>query len=221
MKTIRYLIPVFFALLVSSCCRSREEGRSRFTEEQNRLIPYQKGTIVSFIDHNGEVVSFKTSERKTWWGGSMDLFSEGCSDYIRFETGKAVLSSTYDDSKIELWMNLNADRGADGFFYDGELRWDGSCSIHIGMNLIYSDCTTYLDFNLQADKDGAFFTDDPSVSFFEYHEINNYGYYDVIEKNQTATNPYGGQIPVRLFYNKDYGILQIDVAEKNFLMLNR
>lgn len=213
MKAIHWIVMIALTILLSSCdtyCQRREEGRVKFSEAQQKLIPYQKGSVVSFTDKDGHLINFKVTDRKNWWI-ERDLSPEiFCSDYFRFEKEVIVLNSISDDSKITFWMDLNFD-----FSNDFDLIWDGSCSIYIMMNLI-PQSQSYLDFKLYAAKDGVISSD----KLHENIEINNHVYHDVIEISKTIEDIHNQKIPVQLFYAKDYGIIQIKVDNENVVMLN-
>lgn len=216
MKAIHSVILVTLVVLISSCCHEKKEGSVKLTEVQKQWIPYKKGDTVNFSGQGGKTVNCKVTEDKQTWS-HVDIFTESmCTDYFLFENRSIVLASVSDDLKITLRMSLNHDCEDENGNYDGFSRWDGSCSIRIGMNMVYRYGKDYLYCSLlHLDKDGFVSSD----KIHESLEINNQIYHNVIETNQTIGNDQ--KSPVQLFYNKDYGILQIKVDNQNFLMLNR
>lgn len=212
MKRIHWIILLAWAVLLSSCniCRSRVVARVKFTEEQKQWVPYKKGAVIKFTDNNGQPIDFKVTENKKDWFEQDMEFESRCTDYVLFEKRHTVLESSANDFKITFWMNLNTK-----FSVNWDRLWDGSCSIYVNMNLI-PQWKNYLDFELYATKEGV-------ISLGEFHEsleINNHVYQDVIEISKTIEDTYNRQVPVQLFYAKDYGILQIKVDNENVLMLN-
>lgn len=213
MRKIHWVILLTVAALLSSCdiCREREEGRFKFSDAQNRLIPYKKGNLVNFIDENGKSMDFKVAENKRSWNHCYTLNEEICSDYLLFEEKTIVLASMPDNLKINVWMYLI---NYNDIF--GNPIWDNTCSVNISMTLDHEG-EKYVYFKFGADQDGTVSAD----NIHESLEINHHIYHDVFEMNQTMEDAYHQQIPVQLFYNKDYGILLLKVDDKNFLMLNR
>lgn len=213
MKTIHSIILlIVLSVLATSCdiCRSRVVARVKFTEEQKQWVPYKKGAVIKFTDNNGQPIDFKVTENKKDWFEQDMEFESRCADYVLFEKRHTVLESSANDFKITFWMNLNTK-----FSVNWDRLWDGSCSIYVNMNLI-PQWKNYLDFELYATKEGVI----SSGKFHESLEINNHVYQDVIEISKTIEGTYNRQVPVQLFYAKDYGILQIKVDNENVLMLN-
>lgn len=219
MKTTHWIIWLSLAILVASCdiCREKEEGRVKFSKMQRQLVPYRKGEVLKFIDKEGQIKDFMVTEVQGDWS-HQDIFSEiMCSDYVLFERKHIILASLTDDFKITLWMNMNSSDTDENGYYNGVLRWDESCSIHISIPLERIQENDYLYFALHSDKNGVVSTDKRHESL----EINNHVYHDVIEKNKTIETTDNQPIFIQLFYVKNYGILQIKVDNENLLMLNR
>lgn len=222
MKTIHWIIPIILSMLLSSCteehdlCRQREEGKIKFNEAQRQLVPYKKNAVVNFIDKNGKPVDFKVTENKRDWEHWYIFNEESCTDYFLAEEKYTVLSSISDDAEITLLMRFHESQwNAETDQYDGFLRWNGSCGLHIGMDLDYSGKKHYVTFNSSINQNG----DISSENFQESLEINNHIYHNVFERKENLSVD-NRQIPVQLFYNKAYGILQIKVNNGNYLMLN-
>lgn len=217
MKTIHWLIPISLAILLSSCdsCRPRIEGKSQSTEAQKKLIPYKKKGLVKFTNKSGQIVDFKVTKNKT--DLRLDAILEGgmCEDYWGEEFTRIILSSMSDDFEINLRRNVYRSHKDKS----NPKIWRGSCNINI---YGFLDNNTYLfKFVLSANEEGAFATDTTNTVMHESLEINNHIYHDVIEQKRTIERANGKKIPTQLFYNKNYGILQIKVDNENFLMLNR
>lgn len=211
------LLMTSLTVLAGSCniCGDREEGRVTLTDTQKQLIPYKKGNVVSFTDRTGAIINLTATERERYWY-EMELYPGGmCSDYFRFEGERIVLASNSDDFKIKLRISLNSSDFDDEGNY-GVLRWDGSCEISTLLNLVFPKWNAWVDICLYADESGVFAGD----ILHESMEINNHVYNDVVEQVQEIKGSDGKQHAVRFFYNKTYGILQINVGSENFLTLN-
>ena len=200
MKTKILTVLTLLAILTTAC--SRELERCALTEEQKKVIPYEKGQIISFIDDTGQTVDLTVTESKTeWYKETEGSFRD---DYISFEIKTVILKS--ESNKL----NVN-------------LKIFNPCS----SNLNYSILDIIIDndwwFGLGAYSDGIFLTN--SANFLlDSIEVNQKVYYNVIEQkhNKEAFDSTGGriEIPMQLFYNKTSGILQINRDGENFLTIS-
>ena len=224
MKTIRYLIPVFFTLLVSSCCLPSKTFRVAFTKAQEQWFPpYKQDSIVSFIDREGKIIDFKVAERSKYWQELETSESTMCTDYARIgkeDIRLESLSNAYDDISIPIYINTYEWDPKGNYL----LYWDGSCSIDINIGTVRA--VRNMTIQLEIDKDGVVsprhFPKPLETNDLIYHEtieINNHVYHEVIEIDKTVENPFGRHIHVQIFYNKDYGILQIMIDDNNYLSL--
>lgn len=215
MKTIHWVILPALAMLLYSCdCSNKVKGRVGLTEAQKQLIPYKKGDIVKFTDQKGQTIDFNVTEQKTSWS-LYDIY-EGvmCTDYIHFEEKHATLTSTFDNQYIWIWLRKETSYEDINGNFDGRLRWDNSCFLEIRGSLPQWNNKQFV-FYIKADTAGNF-TRDVRDSI----KINNHIYLNVVEENSQAEVAIGQKIPLHLFYNKDYGIIQIKVNNRNYLTLN-
>ncbi len=214
MKKKHLILLIALISLFSSCtCLHREKARIQFTEAQKQLIPpYEQDSVVSFIDQNGNLIDFTVAEIEKWWH-EMDIdYGAMCSDYAVFETERITLKSPSNDCELKVSIGLNTS----DFDQNGKnvLTWDGSCCIEI----VYSSPDECWNVWMNADKSGVFSTNDHTF-FYEDIELNNHVYHDVIETTHTCTKD-TQEISIGLLYNKDYGIIQMKMFNKNILTLS-
>ena len=202
MKTKTLILLAVTAVLLSSCYRER---RYYLTEAQMQTIPYERGQVISFIFGTGQAVDLTVTERRRWFRRTGTREGDNVSVEIKGVVLRSELNCLVID--IELWYGgmrievIDSDRRRTGFlvFMDGEGNFLNSGWNTSGTNSIY---------------------------FHENLEINNRHYFDVAEINRmTPTQAEFGvpgtpRIPIQLFYNKTYGILQINRDGENFLTIN-
>ena len=183
-----------------SSCKGEEICRSELSEGRKQLIPYEKGQVISFIDIKEQVIDLTVTESKMeWWQIKKDGFTD---DYSSTQVKSVTLKSISGNIEISLEIN------ADGCFSDG-----GYSMLDISINNNWG-------IVLLSDTEGNLWTDS-NTSFHKSIEINGNVYYDVFEQKIDAAVHYGEYFPSKqLFYNKTYGILQINRDGKNFLTLN-
>lgn len=204
MKKIHWIILMTLMALFTSCCLHREKARVKLTHEQKQWWPpYQKDSVVSFIDERGHPIDFTVIAIEKEWV-EMDIdYGAMCSDYALFENKIITLKSTSDDCKliVKIWPWIS------DFDKNGRnvLTWDGSGILEI----IYSCPGEYRSIWIHVDKDGALSTDEDSF-LHKSLDFNNHVYHDVIEMK--CNYPYNDQeISIELLYNKDYGIIRLKV----------
>lgn len=218
MKTLHLTLSLIFVMFITSCeCLHRERVRVGFTQVQKQFFPpYKKDTIYSFIDDHGQTIDFHATKEK-WW--TQEVLEEGvmCSDYVSFEDEHIGLKS--DSDEIHLWLRVNRSETNENGNFDGILRWDGSCKIQISTYIIFPHWKSYLSSEINIDKEGVIL---PNTYTFlhESMEIDGHIYQNVIETRETVKDTTDtSQIPTQIFYNKDYGLIQIIVDGRNYLML--
>ena len=204
MKTKIFISLAVFALFITSCDYDKERARYYLTEAQIQVIPYEKGQVVSFIDNTGQVIYFTVTEIEQGFSRCyLDDFGVGysSSDYASYEHKDITLKYEPNNFEIRLYI------GATG----------GLCEIHSLLSIVYSQGNGYSIFSssLHYDVEGNFSINTYTI-FHDSIEINGKVYYDVIEQN---SNPYDKYLK-QLFYNKTYGILQINRDGENFLTIN-
>lgn len=213
MRTAHWIILIVSAVLFSSCCSPKEVARLRFTKAQEKLFPpYRQDGIYSFSDQQGNTVDLLVTKRNKWWTQEDAWDDSFCpADYIRYESETIELSADSSNLSIQFQMSFYV-----SWANDPSLTWDDDyCLLNIGMNIAYSTWNEYMSVGFKISDKGAYIVE--SSSFHETIEINSYIYKDVVEMTQTIKN----NVPVVLFYNKDYGIIQITVNNENYLSLKR
>ena len=202
MKTKILTALILLAVLNTAC--SRELGRCGLTEEQKKVIPYEKGQIISFIDGADQAVDLTVTEIKTeWYKETEGSFRD---DYVSLGIKTAMLKS--ESNKLEIYLRLVANGCSYGNDY---------CSLEIRV----TPTPNQGYFKFTSDAEGIFLTFG-SPSFHDSIEINNKVYYDVAESKfySTSHNVNVPEIPMQLFYNKTCGILQINRDGENFLTIS-
>ncbi len=121
-------------------------------------------------------------------------------DYDLMQVKTAVLKSSSNDLEIEIKIFSN------------------DCARQLNYTRLIVSINNGRDFALRTDSDGNFL-DDPFISFYENMEINNDIYYNVVEQSYNEGIDGGLKSIIQLFYNKTYGILQINRGGNNFLTL--
>jgi len=190
-RTVSLILLALLAIFAFSSCKGGEEiCRSELSEGKKQSIPYEKGQVISFINAKGQVIDFTVTESKMEW---KQIPEDGLTDdYSSIQIKSATLKSIPSDLEISLKVN------ADGCLQDGYSLLNIEINNDWGISLI-------------SDAEGNLWTDS-KTSFHKNIEINGKVYYDVFEQ-KTYTS-------VQLFYNKTYGILQINRYGENFLTLN-
>ena len=213
MKTTHWIILTILAVLLSSCCHPKEKAKLQFTKAQKQLFPpYQQDSIYSFVDQQGNTVDLQVTQRNKWWNQE-DAWDDGyCpADYIRYESEIIELNSTSNDFSIQFQMSFYVSWETDPW-----LTWHKDyCLLDIKTNIVYHSWKESVDAGFKISNKGAYLVD--STSFYENIELNNHVYQNVVEMVQTIRN----NIPVQLFYNKEYGIIQIKVDNESYLTLKR
>jgi len=199
MKPNILIILTLLAGLVSSCVG--KDKRCVFSEEQKKVIQYEKGKVISFIDETGLPVDavvikseiFLSKEREGGFFGKNIILNHK----------KATLTIEAFDLDIELGFNCNECPYSESY----------GCSLMISEQKYRS-----WSFGFELDAKGNFLINN-STAFHNSLEINGKVYYDVVEGNrllQTLDKP---DINWQLFYNKEYGILQIKIDGKDYLTI--
>ena len=199
MKNLQVIFATIIILLAFTNCGGKELCRSELTEPQRQLIPYEKGAVYSFINSEGQVVDLTVTESKLDWLQLSIGSYKG--DYASSEVKTVVLQSETADFEIKLQI-FSSDCARNGKYSYLLILINKSSNFSLFANV---------EGNWDGGKwDGARYA--VPISFYDKWEINKKLYYDVV---QQITNSGKEQ----LFYNKTYGILQINSDGKNFLTL--
>lgn len=197
MKTNKIMLLTFFILFTTTNCKGDVFCRSELSEAQSQLIPYEKGQVYQFINNEGESIELTVTESKT---EPYEMSVGSGNDYALMQVKTAVLKSSSNDLEIEIKIFSN------------------DCARQLNYTRLIVSINNGRDFALRTDSDGNFL-DDPFISFYENMEINNDIYYNVVEQSYNEGIDGGLKSIIQLFYNKTYGILQINRGGNNFLTL--
>jgi len=209
METKKIILLALVAVLATSCKSEEEVGRYDLTEAQQQLVPYEKGQVVRFIDGAGKIVNFTVIKGELQWLRDSERDDKYDNKYIMYRRKFATLKSEIDNFQIGVYINSN-NIGSDYFACFGvQIRPNTNISWY---------------YELYADSEGNPKTSTynyTSTSFHKSLEINGKVYYDVIEQKReeylnTNLNP---RVPIQLFYNKTYGILQVNKGGQNVLTI--
>jgi len=194
MKSKILIILALFAILTSSCHKCRKKSPFKITKVDKQMIPYTIEQTVRFVDSEGHFLVFIVN--------SVNITTDEYEKCVPFETLNVSLKSERDNLTIYLSINSN-----DGNYIEIWLR-----------PLIY-----YLYY----DKKGNFYTREKKFHYEQYFhenlEINNKFFYDVVECIVNEPNYYvenKDRLPLRVLYNKTYGILQLEDKDKVILTID-
>ena len=208
MKSKIFIALTFLSVLIAtySCFNGKEIGRCNFTEEQKQLIPYYKGQIISFIYNTEKNIDLTVTGNILDWVNGRPEGSQH--DYIKQKRKFVTLRS--DQNNLEITLILYAGNCLSDFDYHS---WF-SISINNG------EVGNYI---LELNSAGSFLSN--NYTFFHNSlKINDINYYNVVENkyNKEIFDGKGGRYEVlmQLFYNKTYGILQVNRDGNNFLTIN-
>ncbi len=197
----KHIIPMVLLTALIFSCGGERLGYCELTEAQKQLIPYAQGQIISFIDSAEQVVDLTVVENSMGW---IDYPADiGGEDYYSYRVNTVILESKPNNLKISLYHTSRGCSPSGDYsefvIYIFPLLWTGGSST--------------ATFSLRSDSERNFPT---STDVFSHNsiEINNKVYYDVVEQSKVL---YG--VSLQLFYNKTYGILQINRDGESFLTL--
>jgi hypothetical protein len=197
------LIVITLLIVTTFPCCTREVGRYDLTEAQKNIIPYKKGQVISFIDSTCHSVELIVTSDELGRHSSDAGGEEGgaFADYVSLMSKSVELKNKTHNLDVYLYLTtveggecmLRIDTPHDTFFY---LRFDREGNLKIN----YSD------------------------SFYESLKVKDKVYYHVIEQNGYVIYDrryYDRDSSfIQLLYNKEYGILQVSIDDKNLLTLN-
>ena len=195
MKTKNLISLAVFAVLVTSCDRPVYRYYE-LTKVDKQMIPYELGQIVSFIDSEGLPFILTVTQDTTYYLIDRQM------DNLYYAISERVIRLQSERLGITLAVLSN--------FSNNEYN-----TIRVSISIGIESVTSHR-YDINYDKNGYFLG-----SIHNSIDINGKVYYDVVECN-TATSINGQpSIPTQLFYNKTYGILQINRDGENFLTINQ
>ncbi|MCL2073822.1 MAG: hypothetical protein FWH18_07875 [Marinilabiliaceae bacterium] len=203
MKLNILIILLFFGFLISSCCRGKEVERWEIPEDGKQLIQYELGQTINFIDSLGNPFILTVTNNTTSWK-KWDLEESHC-EYVSVKEKLVTLIPDSDYLSI-IYLGIH----------------------HIGIsgcqNCLIMHLSQYA-FVLSYNIDGLFLSDDLYQYFYDSLKINNKFYYDVVEREERHNHRYNENgefisLPDQLFYNKEYGILQMKIEGRDFFTID-
>lgn len=223
---VNIALVIMFSLLLNSCICNDDridvnEGRELFDEEL-LVIPYQEGDTISFISDN-EIHDFVCSFRE-------HEYMKGQPTWISHNEceGKRLMS------KDKLHITLKTDLSS--YYYDyPEVVFEDSVNIYFYVESSYfRDDYSVFRFNMRGHLTGGallflvdneiYYEEDfrpgyshsPSYSLEKHStiDLNGTTYYNVISTETTYSNSH--DLPyyyTKVFYNQEFGILQIQRSD--------
>lgn len=181
MKPLRWILLLWCALVsLSGCDPLHTDYRYFLTETEAKMIPYEIGNTIHFVDGSGKASILEVKEDVTTWRKHEDEFST-----FIWECREVRLLSEHSDLSFDL--DIESFR-----LYDGS-------HVYVAMKPIGIDFRAYYDSKWLC---GA----------YDSLKINNHIYYNVVvTENREHTS--------QLYYNIDYGILQVTLNEKSIFTL--
>lgn len=214
MKTKKILLWALLAIFTSSSCKGEELYRNELTDAVKQVIPYKSGQTVSFINNEGQPLDLFVTKDELGW----NKYREGGGakvDYISYQRKTIELETKSKDFKIYVQLFANS-------HYSNETNTNGELRIETYVqwkHYLQSKIGFYADY----DAEGKMLSKSNKI-IHESIEINKKIFHDVIELSGTydGFDGGGGQFAssTQLFYNKTYGILQINIGKENFITLN-
>ena len=200
---------VFFWVFVSSCCKSKEVERWDLSEADKQMIQYDLGETLFFIDSLGQAFSLIVTSNSTTWHTYFIETHENCEPYRSINVKSVTLLSDNDYvNSISMLVNFNS------------WGYKSNCIDFQILPLGYFFGLFYDDF-------GQFITENTygPQYFYDSLNINNKIYYDVVEREERHNHRYNENgefisLPDQLFYNKEYGILQMKIEGRDFFTID-
>lgn len=190
MKTLKWILLTGLSAVVLFGCTKEE--RYALTAIDKQMVPYQKGDVVRFIDEKGRLSTLPV------------VVSE-----IKWDEEKVKLRPAIAECKT---VRLESERDEDLWLYMTVRAWT---TAHEDNRFISISKWSFIgSFRIYYDSEGRFRTDAGQYQYvYDSIDINHYVYYDVcfVRGWDDARR--------ELYYNKDYGVLQVKDAGKSIFKL--
>jgi hypothetical protein len=198
-KILGFIVLILITVFAFSCHKFKHY---ELTEVDYQMIPYKLGQTISFIDSLGQTFTLKVTKDAT----SLEVIDY---DYVSIDRWSVNLEPEFGN----FWITL---------FIEG--NWKSYYNRIFITTSIFNNYT----FSLSYDNEGQFVADSISGLYKKYYydslEINDKVYYDVGEyiicKRVSSPDKNESHLPVRLLYNKTYGILQLADKDKVLLTID-
>jgi len=195
MKTKIFTLALF-AVLITSCNRPVYEYYL-FTDVDKQMIPYELGQTVSFIDSEEQPFILTVTRNTT------SSVSERMMDNFYIVFSERIVNLQSENLRIKLYVVGKNPKDKYNVI---------DVFIGIGVEVNEPYCRIYYD------KEGNFLEQGDN-SIHDSIDIDGKVYYDVVECNTNTSLDWQPTIPTQFFYNKTYGILQINRDGENFCTL--
>jgi len=199
MKTKILTSLILFAVLITSCNKPVYQNRE-LTDVDKSMIPYELGQTVSFVGAEGQPLVLTVTEDTIRFVADRQMDNL----YYKYSSRSVSLQS----ENLRIFLSVNS--------YNSYKSREGYNFINVSVNT--NTETTWVYYAIYYDKEGNFLEQGGNF-IYGSKEINGNVYYDVVEcKTDKGVN---GQsvVPTQFFYNKTYGILQINRDGENFFTL--
>lgn len=196
MKTKKTILLVLLVGLIVSCNRPVYRDY-KLTEVDKQMIPYKLGQTVSCIDSEGQLFILTVTEDTTY----ISTGREWDNLYVEYSYRVVRLQSETLSITLSIISNKPDDR------YNTIRVFIG-----VGVDVAFSYYEIYYD------KEGKFLEQGGSI-LHNSIDIDGKVYYNVVECNTNRGVNWEPTVPMQFFYNKTYGILQINRDGENFCTL--
>ena len=193
MKTKKTILLALLTGLITSCTRPVYQSHE-LTEVDYQMIPYKLGQTVGFIDYEGQPFILTVTEDTTRFSMSRQMDNL----YYMYSSRTVRLQS----EKLRIFLSIDSHRSFEVY---------NVINVSINTNIE----TTWSYYAIYYDKEGKF-SEYGGGSIHDSIDIDGKVYYDVVECNTNKGANEQPAVPTQFFYNKTYGILQINIDGENF-----
>lgn len=201
---MKYLITYLIILSAfPTCCNDDavEAEKISLSESEVQLIPYSLNQSINFKHSNGFTFNFIVTQDTYNWNS--DNYCDECcgGEYTSYQERFVSLESKYPEFNISLSLNSLQYFEIEGKIMDVKIN--------------------RYNFNLEYDDNSKFICE--NVICHNEIVINDKTYFNVIEselENNYDTNSSITLYPQIIFYNKNFGIIQIKMSNNETYSLN-
>ncbi|MDE6493571.1 MAG: hypothetical protein K2O66_02540 [Bacteroidales bacterium] len=187
MKKMRMIISM---VLVLECFSCQKPERVYLKGIDKDMVPYQRGESYRFVDGKDDTITLKVSCIEDGWDTDLGGIRETWEQYRDVD-----MASEYNDVVLHF--------GIAGSIYGGNLNWR---RLHVVVR------STGISATMIYDMSGRFLRDTDSYWYQHVHDsllLGDQMYYNVAERVKPDS--------YKVYYNKAYGVLQVQTNDKIIL----